>query len=448
MQQFRPDVKPPMWGPPDAIAFAVRANCDRLGINYAATDGYWPLLERGGNRVLDVVHGAPLTVSGDAGWAPHGVRVYDTANSAITGLSPKINAAATERTCLAWLVNISVLPNSDSRIFANRSTWSDTQGFALETTSSRLRLRHSTLGGRVDITSTVDLREGSGPIVYRKNDPMLFGVAYGPSTCSFYHDAKNVPVDIVAHSSTGIVASTRNFSIGNAIDFLNNLTVAGAFVSHERLQAKTVERLGYEPYTLLMPVARPLYFDLGSVEPGTDVEGPAVITAASTIAASGSKQTASPATVTASASVGMGGVKGAVAPLNIVGSISAEASGIKSTSGPATITATATYGASGIKTIAGLDKEGPAIITAAATVGMGGVKGGVGAAVLSADYAPTAGGTKGATGQAWFAATGEFYAVRGPDEVPITADEIGRAVSLQARNYSAVLAKRNYTARL
>jgi hypothetical protein len=156
----------------------------------------------------------------------------------------------------------------------------------------------------------------------------------------------------------------------------------------------------------------------------------------------------SPATVTASASVGMGGVKQAVAPLNIVGSISVEASGIKSTSGPATFTAAAEYGASGIKTIAGLDKEGPAVITASATVGMGGVKGGVGAAVLGADYAPTAGWMKGVAGQAWFAAMGEFYASRGPDEVPITADEIGRAVSLQARNYSAVLAKRNYTARL
>jgi len=188
-----------------------------------------------------------------------------------------------------------------------------------------------------------------------------------------------------------------------------------------------------------------LYFDMGG---STEVEGPAVITAASTIAASGSKQAVSPATVTASASVGMGGIKGAVAPLNIVGSISVEASGIKSTSGPATFTAAAEYGASGIKTIIGLDKEGPAVITASATVGMGGVKGGVGAAVLGAGSAMETGGVKGAAGQAWFAAMGEFYAVRGPDEVPITADEIGRAASLQARNYSAVLAKRNYTARL
>jgi hypothetical protein len=168
-----------------------------------------------------------------------------------------------------------------------------------------------------------------------------------------------------------------------------------------------------------------LYFDMGG---STEVEGPA--------------------TVTASASVGMGGVKGAIAPLNIVGSISVEASGSKSTSSPATITATAEYGASGIKAIAGLDKEGHAVITASATLGMGGVKGGVGAAVLGADSVVEAGGVKGAAGQAWFAAMGEFYASKGADDVPIDADEIGRAVSLQARNYSAVLAKRNYTARL
>lgn len=188
-----------------------------------------------------------------------------------------------------------------------------------------------------------------------------------------------------------------------------------------------------------------LYFDMGG---SAEVEGPAVVTAESTIALLGQKGAISAAVVAASASLGMGGAKQAVAPLNIVGSISAEASGSKSTSSPATITATADFLASGIKAIIGLDKEGPAVVTASATVGMGGVKGGVGAAVLGADLAVEAGGMKGAAGQAWFDAMGEFYASRGPDDLPITADEIGRMVSLRARNYSAVLAKRNYTARL
>ena len=169
-----------------------------------------------------------------------------------------------------------------------------------------------------------------------------------------------------------------------------------------------------------------LYFDLGSVAPS--VEGPA--------------------TVTASASLGMGGVKQALASLNIVGSISPEASGIKSTSSHATITAAATIAASGIKPIAGLDKDGSAVITASSTVGVGGVKGGVGAAVLGADTELVADWAKGAIGQALFAAMGEFYAVRGPDGLLIAADEIGRSIKLQGRNYTATLAARNYTARL
>lgn len=194
---------------------------------------------------------------------------------------------------------------------------------------------------------------------------------------------------------------------------------------------------------LIVEVRPVLYFDLGSAAPS--VEGPAAITAASTISASGSKQAEGPATVTASASLGMGGVKGAVAPLNIVGALSIGTSGSKSTSIPATIAATAEYGASGIKTIAGLDKEGPAVITASATVGMGGVKGGVGAAVMGADSALVAGGAKGATGQAWFAAVGEFYAVRGPDELPITANEVARLVVAQGRTKTVIAQARTKT---
>lgn len=269
MLRFRPDIKPLMWGPPDAVRFAVRANCDRLGINYAAIDGYWPLLEFGGKTVVDIVHGTNLSVAGNADWSPLGVRVYSSPNSAISGLSTKINAATTSQTCLAWLANISAFSGNDTRIFTNRASWSDPQGFALETSSSKLRFRHNTPSGRVDILSTVDFRQGIGPVVYRQNDPMLFGVAYGPGSCDFFLDAKNIPADTVSHASSGIVASVRNFSIGNGIAFFNNLTVMGAFVSHEKLSKEIVEWLGYEPYTLLMPVARPVYFDLGSTPGGT-----------------------------------------------------------------------------------------------------------------------------------------------------------------------------------
>lgn len=161
-----------------------------------------------------------------------------------------------------------------------------------------------------------------------------------------------------------------------------------------------------------------LYFDMGG---STEVEGPAVITAEASIAASGSKQATSSATVTASASLGMGGVKQAVAPLNIVGTAAVEASGIKSASSPATITATADFLASGIKTIIGLDKEGTAVVTASVTVGMGGVKGGVGATALGADLAVEVGGAKGAISSAQILAAfafgvagGNFLVSEGP----------------------------------
>jgi hypothetical protein len=270
MQQFRPDIKPPCWGPLDAIRFAVRANCEKLGLNYAAIDGYWPLLERGGDSAVDVVNESTLSITGAAAWTPHGVRVNNTTNSAIQGLSQQVNKAATAQTTLVWLHDITTLYFSEGALFANRNAYNDAQGFALDTSSSKLRFRHQTAGGRFDIFSTVDIRGGVGPVVYKHNTPMLFGCAYGPGSCSFYLDAKNIPADVVSHTSTGITASNRSFFIGNSFNnSVNTLTVAAAIVSHEKISDDVVIRLAFEPYTLLMPVARPLYFDLGA-SAGTD----------------------------------------------------------------------------------------------------------------------------------------------------------------------------------
>lgn len=173
-----------------------------------------------------------------------------------------------------------------------------------------------------------------------------------------------------------------------------------------------------------------LYFDMGG---SSAVEGPAVITAESTLALLGQKGAACPATVAASASLGMGGVKGASAPLNIVGTASVEAGGQKSTYGTATISAESALGMGGIKTILGLDKEGPAVIAASASVGMGGIKGAAGQVWIGADSELVAAGVKGGVGSAAWLATGAFQAGKAPDVTPITAAEVARIVRATPR---------------
>jgi len=431
MQQFRPDVKPPQWGPMPDVQFAVKVNAERMGIDPSAFVQYLPVWERGGVRLQDVFLNPDYVVGTDLAnyrWSAYGLeRTAGFADPSVGLVKPAIVGGL-------FTIIQQIIPSATAGrwYLSNRSEF----GFQIQFNTLRVISTIRASSANV-ITSSIN---------HAINQPILAAMSWDGTTFSGYSDGKldgtTTPVTPLELQSGAMSLMGNNYNSGS-------IGSVGAYLHVKQILTQPqIQRLYYEPFALLMPVARPLYFDLGSVEPGTEVEGPAVITAASTISASGSKQATSPATVTASASVGMGGVKGAVAPLNIVGSISVEASGIKSTSSPATITAAAEYGASGIKTIIGLDKEGPAVITASATVGMGGVKGGVGAAVLGGDSAVEAGGVKGATGQAWFAAMGEFYAVRGPDEVEITADEIGRAVSLQARNYSAVLAKRNYTARL
>lgn len=173
-----------------------------------------------------------------------------------------------------------------------------------------------------------------------------------------------------------------------------------------------------------------LYFDMGG---SSAVEGPAVITAESTLALIGQKGAVCPATVAASASLGMGGVKGASAPLNIVGTSAVEADSQKFTSSPATIAAASALGMGGIKAIIGLDKEGPATFSASSTVAMGGVKGAIGQAWIGADSEIVAAGVKGGVGSAAWLATGAFQAWKAPDVTPITAAEVARIVRATPR---------------
>jgi hypothetical protein len=404
MLRFRPDIKPPRWGGKAEVEFAVRANCERLGLPFPLA--WSPMWGRDFGE----------TLVGTAQPSAEGYAIDHAAGSHYVAIN--VSAINLDSAALFYTGNVKAVPLYSGILTSDLSNYFGLAHMDADTDPVRIR---AIFGG-----SAVS----AWHYIAKSDFPLTAGGSWAwTGTCVGTKHSK-ISVGwpsqrVVRHSQAH---SRSNFNLENPsqlrVPNANGAfgrTVESLYLWPTLISDHTMDQLHYQPHLLLMPVARPLYFDLGSVEPGTEVEGPAVITAASTIAASGSKQAISPATVTASASVGMGGVKGAAAPLNIVGSISVEASGIKSTSGPATITATATYGASGIKTIAGLDKEGPAIITAAATMGMGGAKGGVGAAVLGAGSAMEAGGAKGAISPAQLSAAfnigasgGNFLVTEGP----------------------------------
>lgn len=50
---FRPDIKPPMWGPPDAVQYAVMANAERLELSPLFVSPLW----EGGGLALDYANG-------------------------------------------------------------------------------------------------------------------------------------------------------------------------------------------------------------------------------------------------------------------------------------------------------------------------------------------------------------------------------------------------------
>lgn len=411
MLRFRPDVKPPMWGPPSAVAFAVRDNAQKiLGANPVAC---LPLWERGfRTQIFDVFGNVVSAESTANAWDAYG---YFT-NSYVPGSGVLISLA-------------SGVPNTEFSVFIaslriSHINFRDHISVGVDTTWRASVSTSGTAGRHVSYGNGTGYSGNSAEIASGDDFTAALVLDRAASTLRLYVDGKSV-----SKSYTPAAENLNRVRVHNRVGddsrvVASSLKTAIAFDSV--LSADAVSRLNYEPYTLLMPVARPVYFDLGASAPA--VEGPAVITTESTIALLGQKGAVGPATVTASATLGMGGVKGASAPLNIVGTASVLASGQKSTSGPATITAVSAIGADGVKTIAGLDKEGPAIITASASVGMGGVKGALSQVWIGADLEFVVSGVKAGVGSAAWLATGAFWAAKAPDVTPITAAEVARTV--------------------
>lgn len=157
--------------------------------------------------------------------------------------------------------------------------------------------------------------------------------------------------DLVLSSAPTFVDSTRNLASwgaangadGTAQGAINLLLARNGYDAATKSQNGTASsvtpadlvswvRAGFAPTTAALDGTGYLGVDIGAMDVASAavaVEGPAIITAESTLALLGQKGAVGPATVTASASVGMGGVKGAVSQAWIGADSGVVAAGVK-----------------------------------------------------------------------------------------------------------------------
>jgi len=243
MLRFRPDIKPPMWGPLDAINFAVRANCEHIGLPMPLCFAPCWSTDFGENLF-----------GGDAYFVSEGIFVNNTTwahgfslpvpqrtltqffflNSVI-GPTPQLltfdsNILRATRLNVGqyrFYGNSNYLTYASVNLLADpptnsESTW--TGGWIRSQPRCRFSLTDKVLGFRTAETSNMS------PITEVPIPSNMQFRFTGTSLCKFFAFWDVFPSE--------------------SID----------------------QRLHCEPYTLLMPVARPLYFDLGASEP-TDITG-------------------------------------------------------------------------------------------------------------------------------------------------------------------------------
>lgn len=320
MLRFRPDTKPPMWGPPDAIRFAIFANAERIGIDPSLIVEYYPLLERGGYLIRDAIDsGNTSALNSEYSWGSDGVFTGGTSSSGVLKTPEVVDSSMS-------IVQIIKPTVTYSRAYFGNSSF----GFFIGGyPTMKIQLKFS----GADFT---------GNIAHSPSQQIACGVAWGGS------GSVGLYVDGVFDKSAA-VTTPANPAV---VRLMSNATGSCSSYFHTRqyLSADQFAVLQREPYTLLMPVARPLYFDMG-----------------------GSTNTNGPLAITTDSSLGLGGVRGAKGAVFVSNLSDIEAGGVKQAKGATTFLDSAQFVCAGVLEESD-DKIGPAVFVNESAVGIGGIK--------------------------------------------------------------------------
>lgn len=264
---FRPDIKPPQWGPLSAVQYAVRANAERLGV------GDLRAISPCQDGLLDNILASPGT-------------------GLLRGSGAKPVGYYQEFAKTAENVNNSCYTNSAANLNSRQLTFFGVfrqRSLPAAYTASPLQVgMHTWAGGNNNFFRVRIAANGTAEISAEGNSSRKIGAAATIALGNWYAVAATVNADshlsfrfalknldsggVVLNRSNIYNASIPTFSpvgygLGCCFEYERNYDtdtdVAFFGASASLVSESTVLTLVEQPYALLMPVSRPVYFDLG-----------------------------------------------------------------------------------------------------------------------------------------------------------------------------------------
>ena len=265
---YRPDIKPLMWGPPDAVAYAVRSNFERMGIDFSRITSFWPFWE-GGNLPYGTISQTPSSAFETyplPEW--HGNKLifnsngHGTNNDMLrlpTGAKPSTRKDGT-------MFFRGTIDGSDSYAASNivlgnsaAPYSSNTGGYVIRHSATLLSFRHfSTTGfGRFVEAPRPD---------FGAEWSMLTDIHIEGNSLKGWLNGQPMTEGGNGFGSMSDQSFDAVFGLGSFVDYYGYWGHADLLWFHlGRIhnQQQVAEMLHETPYMPLMPVLRPVYFDLG-----------------------------------------------------------------------------------------------------------------------------------------------------------------------------------------
>jgi hypothetical protein len=257
-----------MWGAPDAVRFAVRANSERLGMPMPAV--FSPFWERGGDFFYNVGRLATIAQiypGGTGRWVGPDYHFGATAHASDNDPSG-FNLGVGDFT-IEMIAKVNPTGNQYQTLICQGRHTISPRGWQIYQPSTVSSWRFYGQGFSLSIAYSFSNYK-THMVISRKNDQMFcfFSNRFSSNATLSGDTISGNSVDITNPWPTvyGARANSENTGYENFLD---------GTIEYVRLwndwgcDAATALRLENEPYALLMPVARPLYFDLGA-SAGTD----------------------------------------------------------------------------------------------------------------------------------------------------------------------------------
>jgi len=248
---FRPDIKPPMWGPPDAVRYAVMANAERMGIDPSCIKLVAPFWEGAGSIIYDASLQNDISTTSPL-WVPSGYRCSTTNKFSPNKTLATLLGSITSPFTLLTFADIFSRPTSSNFFLGQYQDGGS--GYDLgfyQSSSSRIISYYYKSGSNVQLS----------PGVVESGASISLGITWdGASITGYFGGAL---ASTAAHSSA--LATTHTFKAGG-VWAGGNGTFDHKFliVCSSALTACQIGCLTATPCALIMPVSRPVYFDLGA----------------------------------------------------------------------------------------------------------------------------------------------------------------------------------------